>query len=81
MSVGPTVLSVTSGIGTPAVLASSKKMYCSSGERSWPPYSFGHPTPSHPSRPIWRTTSRYAVPPDSPPLSTSRRSGVSSRAK
>ena len=33
MRVGPTVLSVTRGIGTPAVLASSKNTYCSSGER------------------------------------------------
>ena len=35
-SVGPTVFSVTSGIGTPARLASSKKMYCSSAVRPLP---------------------------------------------
>ncbi len=58
MIVGPTVPMVSSGSGAPARDASSLKIICSIIVRSWPPYSFGQPTPSQPSLPIWRTVSR-----------------------
>src|SRR6202012_1150585 len=43
--VGPTVLSVTSGIGALTRLASSAKMNCSIAEKPRPPNSLGQPTP------------------------------------
>src|ERR1700743_1164053 len=46
IKVGPTVLSVTNGIGALTRLASSAKMNCSIAEKPRPPNSFGHPTPS-----------------------------------
>ncbi len=62
MIVLPTVLMVRNGSGTPARHASFVKMNCSSSPRAWPPYSFGQPMPSQPSRPIFRTASRQAGP-------------------
>ena len=56
MIVGPTVLTVTKGNGAPARRVSSKKMNWSVAGRPWPPNSLGHPMPSQPSLPIWRTT-------------------------
>ena len=81
MIVGPTVLMASIGTGALARCTSSKKMSCSMGVRPWPPYSFGQPTPSHPSRPIWRTSSLYNGP--SQPLSAraSSTSGVMSEVK
>ena len=46
ISVGPTVFSVTSGIGASTRRASSAKMNCSIAEKPRPPNSLGHPTPS-----------------------------------
>jgi hypothetical protein len=77
MMVGPTVLIVSMGTGAPARIDSSKKMNCSRAERPWPPYSFGHPIPSQPSAPIWRTTLRIGAPTPPPSPSSSRTSGVS----
>ena len=57
MRVGPTVLMVRTGIGAPAMLASSLKISWSIIERAWPPYSFGQPMPSQPSAPIRATSS------------------------
>ena len=54
-TVGPTVLMVRNGTGAPTRLASSMKISWSTIERAWPPYSSGHPMPSQPSEPIWRT--------------------------
>src|SRR5439155_18056707 len=76
MRVGPTLLIVSSGTGAPARDASSKKMSCSIGERSWPPYSFGQPMPSHPSAPIRRASSRLSGPPISWRAISSSISGV-----
>src|SRR6516225_5211877 len=75
-SVGPTVSSVTAGSGTSARAASLTKICCSIWPRPRPPYSVGQPTPSQPSRPIRRTTSRYTGPCRSV-TSTSRSCGVS----
>ena len=58
MIVGPTVFTVTNGNGAPARWISSKRMNWSIALRPSPPYSFGQPIPSIPSRPIVRTTSR-----------------------
>ena len=63
MIVGPTVLMDSIGTGASARWASSKKMSCSIGERSWPPYSFGQPMPSHPSAAICLTASFHTGPP------------------
>ena len=49
MIVGPTVLRVRVATGAPARIDSSKKMNWSMGSRSCPPYSFGQPSPAHPS--------------------------------
>ena len=62
MSVGATELMVSIGTGAPARIDSSKKMNWSIGPRPWPPYSVGHPMPSQPSAPIWRTTRRMTGP-------------------
>ena len=55
--VGPTLLSVSSGRGTPAQWDSSTKIIWSIGPRPWPPYSSGQPRPSQPSWPIRRMVS------------------------
>ena len=80
MMVGPTVLMVTKGNGAPARRVSSKKMNWSVAGRPCPPYSVGHPMPSQPSLPTWRTTSRQASPPSPPSTSPARTSSVSSSA-
>ena len=81
MSVGPTVLRVTNGNGAPARCTSSKNTNWSVAGRPWPPYSFGQPTPSHPSAPIWRTTRRKALPPSPGSPSSARTAGVSKPVK
>jgi hypothetical protein len=81
MIVLPTVLMVRNGMGAPARQASSLKMNCSTSPLPWPPYSVGHPMPSQPSRPIWRTASRQAGPPVSPRATSAWTSGVMSSAK
>jgi hypothetical protein len=58
MIVGPTVLIVRNGTGTPAMAASSVKMSWSSGDAPRPPYSRGQDSASQPSRPSRRTTWR-----------------------
>ncbi len=78
MIVGPTVLMVSIGTGAPARIDSSNQMNCSTGVKPRPPHSFGHPTPSHPSLPIWRTTRRFASPTPPEPVSSARTSGVRS---
>ena len=72
---------VRKGTGAPARCASSKKMNCSTAERPWPPYSFGQPMPSQPSRPIRSVSSRYIEPPHSPFDMAASTSGVISSAK
>ena len=62
MIVGATELIVSIGTGAPERIDSSKKMNCSIGPRPWPPYSVGQPMPSHPSAPIFFTTSRMTGP-------------------
>ena len=57
MIVGPTVLIDSIGTGASARWASSKKISCSIGDRSWPPYSLGQPIPSQPSAAICLTFS------------------------
>ena len=47
-------------MGQPAAWDSSKKMYCSTGVKPFPPYSVGHPTPSQPSAPIFRISALYS---------------------
>jgi hypothetical protein len=84
MIVGPTVLMVRKGTGTRAAAASSVKMSWSNVVPPRPPYSTGHPSASHPSRPSCRTTDRYACPSprsSSPPASAARTSGVISSPK
>src|SRR5439155_6646054 len=81
MIVGPTVFSVTSGNGATARCTSSKKMNWSVAGRPCPPYSWGHPIPSHPSVPICRTTSRNSGLPSPGSPSSARTSGVRSCAK
>jgi hypothetical protein len=84
MMVGPTVLMVRNGTGTPAAAASSMKMSWSTVDRPAPPYPTGQPSASQPSRPSCRTTWRYAVPsPYSPAplLSAARTAGVIRSAK
>ena len=81
MIVRPTVLMVRNGIGAPARQASLTKMNCSMSVRPCPPYSFGQPMPSQPSRPIFRTASRQAGPPVSPAAHSASTSGVISSAK
>ena len=76
MSVGPTVLSVTSGIGALTRCASSKKMNCSSAVNPRPPYSLGQPTPSRLAAPSARTHSLTASPPSMRPATAAMRSGV-----
>ena len=78
MMVGPTVLMVTKGNGAPARRVSSKKMNWSVAGRPWPPNSLGHPMPSQPSLPIWRTTLLQASPPSPPSASPARTSSVRS---
>src|SRR6516225_9531845 len=73
MRVGPTVLSVTSGIGALTRCASSEKMNCSIGENPRPPYSLGKPTPSRLWAPRARTHSRTAGPPSMPSLTAALR--------
>ena len=58
MIVGPTVLIVRNGTGTPATAASSVKISWSVTVASRPPYSAGQLSVSQPSAPSWRTTSR-----------------------
>ena len=78
MMVGPTVLMVTKGNGAPARRVSSKKMNWSVAGRPCPPNSLGHPMPSQPSLPIWRTTWLQASPPSPPSASPARTSSVRS---
>jgi hypothetical protein len=52
--VGPTLLRVNRGRGTPAQWDSSTKIIWSMGPRACPPYSVGQPKPSQPSSPIRR---------------------------
>jgi hypothetical protein len=58
MMVGPTVLMVRNGTGTPEIAASSVKMSWSSMVPAAPPYSSGQLSASQPSSPSRRTTSR-----------------------
>ncbi len=74
--VGPTVLSVTNGIGALTRLASSAKMNCSIAEKPRPPNSLGQPTPSRSAAASARTQSRTAGPPSMRSLTAARRSGV-----
>ena len=46
------------------------------GERPWPPYSFGQPTPSQPSAPIFLRARMYSGPPPSLTASSASYSGV-----
>ena len=79
MMVGPTVLMVSMGTGAPLRMDSSKKMNCSRAERPWPPYSVGHPIPSHPSAAIWPTRRRTVGPMPWLVASSASTSGVSMR--
>src|SRR5262245_15675844 len=60
MIVGPTVLMVRNGTGTPAAAASSVKISWSIIVASRPPYSAGQLRASQPTRPGRRNTSREA---------------------
>ena len=81
MIVGPTVLTVTNGNGAPARCTSSKTMNWSVGGRPCPPYSFGQPTPSHPSAPIFATRVRNNGLPSPDTPSAARTSSVNSSSK
>ena len=52
ISAGPTVLSVTKGVGAFARRASLNQMNCSTAPKPRPPNSSGQPTANQPSFPI-----------------------------
>src|SRR3954468_10928286 len=63
MIVGPSMPTPIASMmpGTPARAISWLEITCSSGPRPWPPYSFGHVSPTKPASASWRCQARWAT--------------------